>query len=75
MDGGTGEVALIEETVEFSGSGDTLDKNDHLVEIQGVKEVVEFTILLVFVEHDVMLDQTMEGELGFIVHVDLHCLY
>lgn len=50
-----GEITFTEETIEFRGSTDRFDKDDNLVEFEGVEEVVEFAILLGFGEADKVL--------------------
>ena len=71
VDGDTGEVALAQKLVELGGTESALDEDDDLVEFQLVKEVVELAVLLGLAKLDVVLLETMEGELGLVVHVDL----
>ena len=40
MDGDAGEIAFPQQSVEFGGSTDALDKDDDLVEFQGIEQVV-----------------------------------
>ena len=72
MNGGRGEVAFVEQSVELPGPGHALDKDDHLVEVEGIQQVVELLVLLLLLEHDVVLDETVEGQLGLVVDVNLH---
>ena len=46
----------------------------HLIELQGVQKLVQLAVLALLVQHDVVLHQTVQGELGLIVHIDLHGL-
>jgi hypothetical protein len=74
VNGDGGEIALPEKTVEFAGSADRLDENDDLVEFEGVEEVVEFAVLLGFGEADKELLETVQGQLGLVVDVNLEGL-
>lgn len=75
MDTDGGEVALLEESVELRGTGDRLDEDTDLVELQVVEEVVELAVLLLLLELEVVLLKTVESELGLVVDVDLKRLY
>lgn len=67
----TGEVALAQQLVQLVGTESALDEDDHLVELQVVQQLVELAVLLGLGELDVVLLQTVEGELGVIVNVNL----
>ena len=71
VDGDGWEIAFTQQSVQFGCSTDTLDKDDDLVELQGVEQVVEFTILLSFLETDVVLLQPMKSQFGLIVDINL----
>ena len=71
VDGDTGEVALAQKLVKLGGTEGALDEDDDLVELQLVEEVVELAVLLGLTELDVVLLETVEGELGLVVNVDL----
>jgi hypothetical protein len=70
VDRNGGEVAFTEQLVELSGTEGGFDEDDDLVELKTVEEVVEFAVLLGFLELDAVLLQTVESELGLIVDVD-----
>jgi len=72
MDADGGEVALGEEAVELVGAGNLGNEDDNLVELQNIEEVVELAVLLGLGKLDVVQLQTVEGELGVVVDVDLH---
>ena len=74
MEAGAGEVALNEELVEFGGAGHGRNKDNELVEFEGVKEVNQFPVLFLFGQGDVVLLESVELELGPIVDVDLEWL-
>jgi hypothetical protein len=74
VDGDGGEVALAEETVEFAGSTNRSDKNNDLVEFEGIEEVVEFAVLLGFGEPDKVLLEAVQSQLGLVVDVNLEWL-
>jgi hypothetical protein len=71
VDGDTGEVALAQKLVELGGTKGALDEDDDLVELQLVEEVVELAVLLGLTKLDVVLLETVKGELGLVVNVDL----
>lgn len=75
VDADGGEVAFAKELVEFVSAGDGLDKDDDLVELERVEEVVEFAVLGGFFETNVVLLKTVEGELGLVVDVDFERLH
>lgn len=74
MDSDGGEVLLGEKLMKSLTSFHGLDKDDDLVELKGVQKIEKATVLLGFLQFDVVLLETMESELGFIVDVDLHRL-
>jgi hypothetical protein len=74
VDGDGGEITFTEKTIEFTGSADGFDKDDDLVEFEGVEEVVEFAVLLGFGEADKELLETVQGQLGLVVDVNLEGL-
>jgi hypothetical protein len=40
VDGDAGEIAFTQQSIEFGGSTDALDKDDDLIEFQGVEQIV-----------------------------------
>lgn len=75
VDARRGEVALAQEAVELLGSRDRADKDDDLVEVERVEQVVELAVLLALAEHHVVLHEAVQRELGLVVDVDLHRLF
>lgn len=71
MNGYTWKVALAEQLVQLGGSKCALDKNDHLVKLQAIQQLVKLSVLFRLAELDVVLLKTVQGELGFIIYVDL----
>lgn len=71
MDGNRGKVALAEQLVQLGSTDGALDKDDDLVELELIEEVVELAVLLLLIELDVVLLQTVQGELGVLVDVVL----
>ena len=65
------EFAFTQELVEFGGSDCALDENDDLVELELIKQLIEFSVLLLFVQLDVVLLKTVKCELGLVVDIDL----
>jgi len=43
-----------------------------LIEVQSVQQIVQLPVLLLLLEHDVVLDESVQRQLGLVVHVDLH---
>lgn len=66
------EVALSQELVELGGSESALDEDDNLIEFESIEQVVQLPILLAFTKFEIILLKTVQSELGFVVHVDLH---
>lgn len=71
VNGDTGEVALLQQLVELLSAGNRLDKDADLVELEGIQEVVELAVLLDLGDSDVILLETVEGELGLVIDVNL----
>lgn len=46
----------------------------YLVELQNVQQIEKFPVLLVVLQLDVVLLQAVQGQLGLVVHKDLHGL-
>lgn len=71
VDGDGGEVALPQKLVELVGALGALDKDDNLVELQVVEQVVQLAVLLLLTQLDVILLQTVQSELGVVIDVHL----
>ena len=71
VDRSAGEVTLAEELVELGATLSRSHKDDDLVELKRVKEVVELSVLLTLLQLHVVLLETVQGELLLIVDVDL----
>lgn len=65
------EVAVDQNVVQLRAADSTPNKDNDLVERKGVKQVIELPILLGFAELDVVLVETMKGQLGLVVHEQL----
>mmetsp|Transcript_84567 Transcript_84567/g.141017 ORF Transcript_84567/g.141017 Transcript_84567/m.141017 type:complete len:338 (+) Transcript_84567:450-1463(+) len=72
MNASGGELALAQEVGEGRGPGHRLHKDDHLVELEGIQKVVQLSVLSGIRSLDIVLLQSVEGELGVRVHVDLN---
>jgi hypothetical protein len=68
------EVAFLQQRVELRGASDRLDKDTDLVELEIVEEVVELAVLVLFLELQEVLLQTVQRELGLVVDVDFEGL-
>ena len=71
VDSNGGKIALAKQFVELGGTEGGLHEDDDLVELQGIEEFVQLSVLLGFAQLDVELLQTVEGELCLVVDVDL----
>mmetsp|Transcript_3033 Transcript_3033/g.8215 ORF Transcript_3033/g.8215 Transcript_3033/m.8215 type:complete len:398 (-) Transcript_3033:169-1362(-) len=72
VDANRREAAVPQEFVEGNRPINALDEDHHLVEVQRVKQVVKLSVLLALLHVHVVLHQTVQGELGLVVHVDFH---
>ena len=68
------EAVLRQQGGEGLAALDALDKDDDLVEVKRVKQAEELAVLLLVQEVDVVLLETVQGQLGLVVNVDLHGL-
>ncbi len=64
------EVAFAKKLVELVGARDGLDEDDDLVEFERVEQVVELAVLGRLFKANVVLLETVEGELGLVIDVD-----
>lgn len=71
VDSDTGEVALAQKLIKLGGTESALDKDDDLVELELVEQVVELAVLLALTDLEVVLLETVKSELGLVVNVDL----
>jgi len=69
--GDGGEVTLAQQLVELGGAESALHKDDDLVELQLVEQLVELAVLLALLEGDVVLLETVQRQLGVLVDVML----
>lgn len=74
MDGNRREVAFIEEVVELPTSVDVLDEDNYLVELKHVQDLVEFLVLLVLLEVEVVLVEAGKDEFVLIINQNLEGL-
>lgn len=74
VDADRGEVALLEEGVELGRASDRLDEDAHLVKLERVEQVVELAVLLLLLELEEVLLETVQRQLGLVVDVDLERL-
>jgi len=61
-----GEVALIQDLVKEGAALYTLDKDNNLVELEVVQKAIELSGLLVLLELDVVLKETMKSQLALV---------
>jgi hypothetical protein len=52
-------------------NGRAFARRTNLVELEAVQEVVQFAVLGVFGQLDIVLLETVQGQLGLVVDVDL----
>lgn len=75
VDADAGEAAFTQKLIQFVGTGDRSDKDDNLIEFEGIEKVRELAILFFFLEFDVVLLETVQGQLCLIVNVNLQWLH
>lgn len=61
MDANRGELALHQQTVQFVGPLNRADKDAHLVELEGIQQIIELAVLFILLELDIVLLQTVQG--------------
>lgn len=66
-----GKVALAQELVELGGTQSRLDKDDDLVELEIVQELIELPVLLALGQFNVVLLETVQSQLCLVVDIDL----
>jgi hypothetical protein len=71
VDGNRGEVILAQDFIEVDSAVNALHEDDDLVELESVEEVSQLTNLLVLFQLDVILLETVKGELALVVNEDL----
>lgn len=64
MKAGAREVDFFQQLVELCGACDRTYEHYELVEFEGVNEVDQFAVLLVFRQRDVVLLEPVEGDGG-----------
>ena len=74
MDADGREVALLQQSVELSSTSDRLDEDADLVELELVEQVVELPVLLLLLELEEVLLETVQGQLCLVIDVDLERL-
>jgi hypothetical protein len=74
VEAGAGEVALVEQLVEFHGAGHGGHKDNELVEFKGVQEVDQLPVFLFLLQLDIVLLEPVEGEHGTVIDIDLEWL-
>lgn len=71
MDRDGGEIAFAQKLVELGSTKRALDKDDDLVELELIQQLIKLAVLLTLLERDIVLLKTVEGELGVLVDVML----
>lgn len=74
MDGDAREVLIGEQFVEGLASGDGSEEDDDLIEFQHIEQLQKLLRLLAFFQLDVVLLETVESQLRFVVDIDFHRL-
>ena len=66
-----GDSVLVEDLVELDSIVDVADEDDHLVELELVNQVHQLRDLVALFKADVVLAETVEGELALVLDEDL----
>jgi hypothetical protein len=64
------EVLLAENLSELLGVLDRLDEDDDLVELQLVQKVYEFSDLILVFKHNIVLLESVQGQLALVFNED-----
>lgn len=72
VNGNGGEVLIAQKCVESLAATHALDKDDNLVELEGIEEVKKLAVLLFLRQLHVKLLEAVQRELGVRVNVHLH---
>jgi hypothetical protein len=56
MDANRREVAINKKVVEYFSTSDSAHENNYLIEMEGVQQIVQLSVLLSLVQFDVILD-------------------
>lgn len=65
------EVALSKEFVELGGTDGASNKDDDLIELEIIQQLVQLAVLLLLLQFNVVLLETVESELGVLVDIVL----
>ena len=71
VDGLGGDCVLVEHFVEFDGVVHLAHEDDNLVELELVDQIHELADLIALIEADVVLAETVQGELALVLDEDL----
>ena len=71
VDGLGGDGVLVEHFVEFDGVVHLAHEDDDLVELQLIDQIHELADLVALIEADVVLAETVQGELALVLDEDL----
>lgn len=71
MDTDGWKIAIFQQARELLGSLRFGYKYDNLVELEGIKEISEFTVFGGLVELNIVLSETMKSKLGVVVYENL----
>jgi len=69
-----GKVLLLQQSRQGNATLNRFDKNNDLVKLQGIKQIEQFAVLLGFGQFDVVLLETVQGQLGFVINEDFEWL-
>jgi len=69
-----GKVLLFQQGCEGNATLDRFDEDDDLIELQRIQQIEQLAILLRLAQFDVMLLETVQGQLGFIINEDFEWL-
>lgn len=71
MDSNTWEIAFSKKFIKFGATSSTLDEDDDLIEFEFVEKVVQLSILLTLSKSDVVLLETVKGQFGVVIDIQL----
>jgi len=71
VDGLGGDGVLVEHFVQLHSVVNLTHEDDHLVELQLIDQIHQLADLVTLVQTDVVLAETVEGELALVLNEDL----
>jgi hypothetical protein len=69
------KVTFYQQLVQFNGTSHGSDKDTNLIEFQRIQQIIQFAILFIFLQLDIMLLETVKRQFGFVINVNFQRLF